>query len=174
VLEDGELVGVVTRRHLLGALIELLEAQAPTTMGHLLVPTDFGRAAARAVRAGMELARRQRARLTLLHVLPRTMRVAFLEGPPQDARGHLREGRRRECFARLGALVPPGGGAGDVACRVAVGDPAAEIVKVAARVEADLIVMGASGRRGLARLLGGSVAEGVIRRAPCPVLAIKG
>jgi nucleotide-binding universal stress UspA family protein len=174
VREGGELAGIVKRAQLLGALIELLEDQAPTTFGHLLVPTDFGRPAARVVCAAMELARRQRARVTLLHVLPRLWRVALMGGVPPDTRVQRWGDRREECLARLRALAFQGGEVGHIACQVGAGDPAVEIVKVSARVEADLIVMGTRGRRGLARLVRGSVAAAVIRRAPCPVLVIKG
>lgn len=53
------------------------------------------------------------------------------------------------------------------------GKPAAEIVKFAAEKDVDLIVIGTQGKRGLERLLLGSVAESVIRTAPCRVLVVK-
>ncbi len=53
------------------------------------------------------------------------------------------------------------------------GDPAREILRVAAENECDLIVMGTHGRTGLERVLMGSVAEAVSRKAPCPVLTAK-
>lgn len=53
------------------------------------------------------------------------------------------------------------------------GDPATEIVRLANDNKADLIVMGSHGRSGLSRLLLGSVAEKVLRTAPCPVLTVK-
>jgi nucleotide-binding universal stress UspA family protein len=56
---------------------------------------------------------------------------------------------------------------------VVLGDPAEAIVKAARQVEADLIVMATHGRRGLLYLFLGSVVESVLRRAPCPVLAIR-
>ena len=51
--------------------------------------------------------------------------------------------------------------------------PTLEIVRLAAEERADMIVMGTQGRTGLDRLLLGSVAERVIRRAPCPVLTVR-
>jgi len=54
-----------------------------------------------------------------------------------------------------------------------MGDPADVIVEVAAKLPADLIVMVTHGRRGLARLVEGSIAEKVLRSAPCPVLAVR-
>lgn len=53
------------------------------------------------------------------------------------------------------------------------GDPRDLIVDTASEVGADLIVMGTHGRRGVTRALLGSVAEGVLRHAPCPVLTIR-
>ena len=53
------------------------------------------------------------------------------------------------------------------------GDPANQIVQFAKEEDADLIVLGTHGRTGLKRLLMGSIAEAVVRRAPCPVLVMK-
>jgi nucleotide-binding universal stress UspA family protein len=53
------------------------------------------------------------------------------------------------------------------------GDAAAEIVRFAKENQIDLVVMGTHGRRGVTRLLMGSVAEAVVRQAPCPVMTIK-
>ncbi|MEI9948410.1 MAG: universal stress protein [Pseudomonadota bacterium] len=52
-------------------------------------------------------------------------------------------------------------------------EPAHEIAQIAADLEADLVVVGTHGRRGIARLLLGSVAEAVVRLAPCPVLVVR-
>lgn len=57
--------------------------------------------------------------------------------------------------------------------RLLTGEPASAIVELAEQEQADLIVMGTHGRTGLTRLLMGSVAEAVVRRAPCPVLTFK-
>jgi hypothetical protein len=57
--------------------------------------------------------------------------------------------------------------------RLEEGDAVTEILRVAEEAPADLIVLGTHGRTGLARLLMGSVAEQVVRRAPCPVLTVK-
>ena len=51
--------------------------------------------------------------------------------------------------------------------------PAQEIVDYAADIHADLIVVGTHGRSGVSRLLMGSVAEHVVRSAPCPVLVVR-
>lgn len=51
--------------------------------------------------------------------------------------------------------------------------PSEEIARLAAEIDADLIVVGTHGRRGLSRLLLGSVAEGIVRLGPCPVLVVR-
>lgn len=56
---------------------------------------------------------------------------------------------------------------------VRVGTPAAEVVHAAAEWPADLIVIGSHGRRGVTRALLGSVADAVMRQAPCPVLVVR-
>jgi hypothetical protein len=53
------------------------------------------------------------------------------------------------------------------------GDPAEEILRVAEETKCDLIMIGTHGRTGLGRLLMGSVAEQVVRKAHCPVLTVK-
>lgn len=60
-----------------------------------------------------------------------------------------------------------------MASKLLRGDPATEIARLADEAKADLVVIGTHGRRGLSHLLMGSVAEGVMRKAPCPVLTIK-
>jgi nucleotide-binding universal stress UspA family protein len=54
-----------------------------------------------------------------------------------------------------------------------MGDPASEIVRIAEDDAAEMIVLGTHGRTGVTRLLMGSVAEAVVRRAPCPVLVYR-
>jgi nucleotide-binding universal stress UspA family protein len=56
---------------------------------------------------------------------------------------------------------------------VLTGDPSREIIRMAEDVEADLIIVGTHGRRGIRRLFLGSVAEQVMRRASCPVLVMR-
>jgi nucleotide-binding universal stress UspA family protein len=60
-----------------------------------------------------------------------------------------------------------------VECRVEEGDAAAGIVGAARATGCDLIVMGTHGRTGLERVVIGSVAENVLRTAPCPVMTVK-
>jgi nucleotide-binding universal stress UspA family protein len=56
---------------------------------------------------------------------------------------------------------------------VRVGHPVRDVVDAARRQAADLVIMGTHGRTGLQHMLLGSVAEGVLRQAPCPVLVVR-
>jgi nucleotide-binding universal stress UspA family protein len=97
--------------------------------------------------------------------------IVHADQPLDRGEGHLHTAARRtkdRQRERLLALVPSDR---SVECehRLLIGDPAREIVRLALREQADLIVLGTHGRTGLRRLLAGSVAEEVLRRAPCPV-----
>jgi nucleotide-binding universal stress UspA family protein len=61
----------------------------------------------------------------------------------------------------------------EIVCHIALGDPAREVLQMAAHIDADLIFTGSHGRKGLARLLLGSVAERIVRSASCPVLVVR-
>jgi nucleotide-binding universal stress UspA family protein len=57
--------------------------------------------------------------------------------------------------------------------RLTMGDPAGEVVRIATEEAAEMIILGTHGRTGMTRLLMGSVAEMIVRRAPCPVLVYR-
>jgi nucleotide-binding universal stress UspA family protein len=140
----------------------------------ILVPTDFSAGAALAVELARDLGRRFGASVTLLHVLePPAYPVppGGLVYPTPD----VSEDLRSEAEARLAQLrqqVESDGGP-PTSTTVREGLPQSEIVDTAARGGFDLIVMGTEGRTGLRRALIGSVAERVVRRAPCPVLTVR-
>lgn len=131
----------------------------------VLHPTDFSDRSEYALQLAAALARDYHARLVILHIIPRTI-VAFGEGviPPEP------EVIREEAQAQLDGLRVPGGLPAER--RLTEGDPAEVILRVARETPADLVVMGTHGRTGLGRVLMGSVAEQVVRKAPCPVLTV--
>jgi nucleotide-binding universal stress UspA family protein len=142
----------------------------------ILVPTDFSPPSEAALAAAMELADRFGASIHLLHVLEdpystsayATEVYGFL--PPD-----LRETWQQNAEKRLDALLPPEHGTRSAATGTVVfGSPAKAIVDHAQTASADLIVMGTHGRSGMAHLLLGSVAERVVRTAPCPVMTVRG
>ncbi len=133
----------------------------------ILFPTDFSPASDAVLRHATALARGNNATLLIVHV----------EEPPLAyGSGELFYGVSDYSTASLekmlDRIVPPDP-AVPVVRRLVVGDPATEIPRVAAEENVDLIVMGTHGRTGLKRLLMGSVAELVVRRAPCAVLTVR-
>ncbi len=129
---------------------------------NILCPVDFDQGSPAAVLVAGELGRESNATLHLLHVLPLAIRDAFSFGRESEARtkleqmGHqkLKAGNRYELH-------------------LITGDAAGEILQAATRLGIDLIVMATHGRTGMRRFVLGSVAERVVREAPCPVLTVK-
>jgi nucleotide-binding universal stress UspA family protein len=135
----------------------------------ILHPSDFSRPCAEAFRVACELAGDQSARLTVVHVAvpPPSAPIHQPMPPPlpEDPRGKLEE------LLRVAQASAPGLRAD---YRVEKGDAAApRIVGVAQETRCDLIVMGTHGRTGPGRVLLGSVAEQVLRTAPCAVVTVK-
>jgi nucleotide-binding universal stress UspA family protein len=131
----------------------------------ILHPTDFSETAGHAFRLACALARDHGSRLIVLHVAVPPM-VLYGEGlmalPPPPDLNAIREKLRQ--WEAPGIRLEPA---------VVEGDPAAEIQRLAAETPCDLIVLGTHGRKGLLRLLMGSVAEQVVRHAACPVLTVR-
>ena len=159
---------------------------------HILVPTDFSEVAQHALRYALEEATLHHAKVTLLHVLPVHIGtdVYFITALP-SAQPHFEPflGERlstptlpqptvvlydhnEEALAQLRDLMPDTY-YGSWEAEVAVGPPADAIVRVAHKRDTDLIVMGTHKRTGLQHVLLGSIAEKVIRLAPCPVLTVR-
>ena len=134
----------------------------------ILIPTDFSDTSEAALRYGVELARRFKARPYLFHVPPNPGEAAGAEYPLG-----IFEIMHNDAHDRLLGLLTDA----EVAelrpeCAMRIGSPAEEIVKYADDHQIDLIVLGTHGRNGVARLLLGSVAESVVRKARCPVLTV--
>jgi nucleotide-binding universal stress UspA family protein len=131
----------------------------------VLHPTDFSERAASAQAVAAALARDYCARLLLLHVAPAPLfHGEVVARRQEDFYEHTRE--------RLQRLQPEDERL-QVDYLLAEGDAVDEILSAAEENTCDLIVLGTHGRTGLGRLLMGSVAEQVLRRAPCPVLTVK-
>lgn len=142
------------------------------TLNTILYPTDFSKPSEYAFRLACSMARDHGAKVIIMHVAPSP--PTYVGGeiavplPPIDYKAQL-----WEAFRKLQATDPRAREL-RVETRLAEGDPAREIVAAAKETDADLVVMGTHGRTGLGRLLLGSVAELVLRKAPCPVLTVKG
>ncbi|MGE3509858.1 MAG: universal stress protein [Vicinamibacterales bacterium] len=134
----------------------------------ILVPTDFSETSNEAVRQGVALARARGSSLILLYVGHALGEVATAF--PLGLEASLVDAERERL---LQILSPADQAAVHPEFVMCAGQPAEEIVRCAAEREVDLIVMGTHGRGGVSHLLLGSVAEKVIRTAPCPVLVVR-
>ncbi len=144
------------------------------TTQHILVPIDFGDCTHGLVEQASSLARSLDARLTLLHV---TDPPEGLGGLEFDADGEQRTSQElldQEAQDRLRGYAALAQQAGvSVTTRVVHGEAAERILLGVRQFDADMLVMGTHGRRGLARLVLGSVAETVLRESPIPVVTVR-
>ena len=140
----------------------------------ILVPTDFSETADAALEYAKTLATNLGASVHLLHVFQDpNVPAAYANEvfvPPPDLREHDLAAARTNLLKRMSAEDETRF-AGTHA--IVEGLTAKEIVKYAEQYAIDLIVMGTHGRRGVAHLLLGSVAEHVVRTARCPVLTVR-
>jgi nucleotide-binding universal stress UspA family protein/quercetin dioxygenase-like cupin family protein len=134
----------------------------------ILHPTDFSENSRYAFQTACALARPNQATLLVLHVMMPSVSPVFQPPPPDPSRS----AESQESLAPL-PWPEPSDPQTRVEHRVAEGDPAEEILRLAEELRCDLVVMGTHGRTGLGRFLTGSVAEEVLRKAVCPVLVVK-
>lgn len=137
----------------------------------ILVPTDFSEHSARAVQYGVELARKFRAELHLLHCVEQTP-ILYGEGGAWISPEAIVELQAAAEKQLQDVAVEPAEGV-EVVRKCVDGHPFVEIIRYAKMEETDLIVMGTHGRGAIAHLLLGSVAEKVVRKASCPVLTVR-
>lgn len=139
---------------------------------HYLVPIDFSENAEHALDYAIELASKVPARLTLLHVIhtmplgvtdmEASLPYSYLQEMEADVAQAMDTFLQRVQAAKLQGEVT-----------VVHGVPFQEIVEHAKAAHVDLIIMGTHGRTGLQHVLLGSVAEKVVRLAPCSVLVVR-
>jgi universal stress protein A len=139
----------------------------------ILAPTDFSESSKQAVTHAYGLAEAFGASLLLLHVveLPVYPAGVFLLSAEGTT---LLDDLEQQARLDLAQLLPKAqDGRVEVRCQVVVGTPYYKIIEVAEAEKIDLIVMATHGRTGFSHLFMGSVAEKVVRTAPCPVLTIR-
>ena len=143
------------------------------TLRKVLFPTDFSEPSEAGWTYALAFAKEFSAEVVLLHVVPDPPRLAeayemgftperFIQAATEEARRMMAEMIAKAADWRV-QITP----------QVRQGVEFREIIQAAREAEADLIVMGTHGRTGLAHALIGSVAEKVVRKAPCPVLTVK-
>jgi len=141
------------------------------TLSRVLCPTDFSEVSTKAEAYAAALAKHYDASLHLLHVDPPMPIMAPYGEIPVDVR--IFEEQRDQALADLAAAGDRARASGvDTATSVRGGHPAREILAVVEEQAADLLVIGTHGRGGVEHLLLGSVAEKIMRKAPCPVLVV--
>jgi len=133
----------------------------------ILQPTDFLEPAAQAHKAACELARQQKAKLVVLHVTAKPV-VSYIANATELPQAELQEKlwETLRCPRETEADV-------NVVHRVEEGNPVHQIVRVAKEINADLIILGAHGPRGLLKWFTSNVIDHIIREAPCSVLMVK-
>src|SRR5262245_1135218 len=138
---------------------------------HIIAPTDFSEHSQQAIQYARELAHTFGATLVLLHVVE--LPPYPIEGlPPSQLGGTLLEDLEQQATSDLAQVLAKEAEV-TVVRRVVVGIPYRRIVEVATDEKVDLIVMATHGRTGFSHLFMGSVAEKVVRTAPCPILTIR-
>ncbi|ABS56710.1 UspA domain protein [Methanoregula boonei 6A8] len=138
-------------------------------LSSILIATDGSEKNRAALEEGIKVARLCGATLYAVYVID-TGTFSTMSGDiPLGDTYRVFQAEAEQAFARMRSL------AGDLKVETAIleGRPAPEVVKFATRKKIDLIVIGTQGKRGLERLLLGSVAEEIIRSAPCKVLVVK-
>jgi nucleotide-binding universal stress UspA family protein len=139
----------------------------------ILCPVDFSDVSRRALEHAAALGRRQGARVVAVHVAPAVATAPVAPAPvpgaavapsPEERRTRARE------LEELASSIRASGG--EVEARSREGDVVRSVLDEAESLGADLIVMGTHGKGGFERLVLGSVAEKVVRKAPCPVLTV--
>jgi nucleotide-binding universal stress UspA family protein len=138
---------------------------------HILVPTDLSEGAEQALDYACELARTLGAQIHLLNVisvpslgvpeLGLALTATMIDQLVVDNQTAIDRLARTKCTAQVGNVL------------VRMGDARDVINQTAKELAIDLIVMGTHGRRGISRALLGSVAETVVRSAPCAVLTVR-
>jgi len=141
------------------------------TPKNILVPIDFSEGSVAALDYAVGLASKLDAKIHLLNVVGVQALGAEYGMPVAAAAVELICDTGQQALAKLiaankhvASFAPP---------MLEVGDPRTMIEAVAKKLGVDLVVMGTHGRHGLKRLLLGSVAEMVVRTAPCPVLLVR-
>jgi nucleotide-binding universal stress UspA family protein len=147
----------------------VLEKQQRIGLKNILFATDFDPQANRAFPFAVALADRYDAKMYVAHVVPQE---AYIYAKADCAERILKEACDYADYELQQIIVPLQHQGRPCKALLGDGDPAEAILGFARTYEADLIVVGTSSRTGLNKLFVGSVAEEIIREAPCPVLTV--
>jgi nucleotide-binding universal stress UspA family protein len=172
---DRVLLGSIAEKVIRHAHGPVLVARPRPQRGRVLVATDLSDPSLPAIAAGIRESKRLGAKLTFLHCIDMTAiggeGGAVLGGIPYVPPVETFEEMHEAGEAQLARAIESFGGQGER--RVEMGPPTSVIVRTAAELGVELLVIGTIGRTGLRRALLGSVAEGVVRAAGCSVLIVR-
>lgn len=149
------------------------------TLKHIAVATDLGEHSLPALDAALDLAEVHGARVSLVHIIeptptPPGLEAFALEGMPIDWVERVTDARRSVADQKLNAMCAEKRRAPSVIVPVLLTGLLPDTLnEFLVRDQADLLVVASHGRRGVAHFFLGSVAERLMRTAPCPVLVIK-
>jgi nucleotide-binding universal stress UspA family protein len=141
---------------------------------HVLVPTDFSDTSDSALRYGKALAAAFGATLHVVHIIEEPYGQPWAVEAYGFSLAALQDEWIKDAQARLaGSLTEEERKAVNAITTTVLGHPVMEILRYATDNKVDLIVMGTHGRGPLGHVVLGSVAERVVRKAPCPVLTVR-
>jgi nucleotide-binding universal stress UspA family protein len=140
----------------------------PRSFQKILIAVDGEPVAAHAAEIGLQMAHCLKAEVAFIHAVD----PALMHAPGITSEELLREAER-EGRRILDALQHGAGSSLTALQFIPIGKAAHEILEAAKEWPADVIVMGSHGRHGIPRVMLGSVAEEVMRHAPCPVLVVR-
>ncbi len=139
----------------------------------IMLPTDFSEYSQAATAYAVELAEKFDAELHLFHVVEVHPGSTPVFGGGLALAPNVKESREHAVRQLAGFLDPQWRNAHKVVHATGDGPPFLEIIRYAKENDIDLIIIGTHGRTGLAHVMIGSVAEKVVRKAPCPVLTVR-
>jgi nucleotide-binding universal stress UspA family protein len=143
-------------------------------LASILVPTDFSDTSEVALRYGKALAAAFDASLHVIHVVQEPFAQAWAVEAYGFSLATLQEEWVREAKTKLDqAVTAEERASGRARIATVLGHPVVEILRYASVEQIDLIVLGTHGRGPLGQVVMGSVAERVVRKAPCPVLTVR-
>jgi universal stress protein A len=135
----------------------------------VLCPIDFSEHSLTALDVALKVVQQNDAALYLLNVAPMPAGAAGFQPVPLDPYPYVEKDRREQLEKLAQERIPA---TVRYETLVTSGDPAERVLETARGLDADLIVMGTHGRKGLGHLVLGSVAERVVRESPIPVLTV--
>lgn len=159
-------------RHASCSVLTIPPDSEPTAFASILVPIDFSASSRDAMESAAGLVERGGQGITLLHVIE--LPVNYHGEPKIEGLMEMLDKRGTELLDQWAAELRAKG-AVTVTARSRIGRPASEVLAVLEELPGfDLVITGSQGRTGLTRALLGSVAEKIVRHAPCPVLVARG